>query len=60
VCLTWDAVTHPKIIVRDAHSGADLGLAEGGTVHLSTHARTLEVSLSDGLHSLTRVVRVGP
>ena len=57
VRLTWDAATHPKIILKNHATGQDIGMATGGALDLETDALELEVILSDGLRSLT--TRVG-
>lgn len=51
VHLGWDAERHPRVIVKDAATGENLALAEGGSIELATEARSLELLLSDGLRT---------
>ena len=58
VRLVWDAATHPKVMVQETATGATLALAEGGSMDLFTETRELELTLSDGLRSQSRIVEV--
>ena len=60
VRLVWDDATHPGALVKDGESGDILAVAEGGTVDLKTLAWELDVTLSDGVRSLTTDVRILP
>jgi hypothetical protein len=58
VQLTWDASAHPKVVVKDAASGAIIGIGEDGALELVTEARELDLLLSDGVRSLQQKVVV--
>lgn len=60
VLLTWDAAAHPRVIIRDAATGESLGMAEGGTATLPTSAASLDLTLSNNLHTLPRHITVRP
>ena len=60
VLVTWDPVAYPKIIVKDAATGQDLAMADGGTVTVATTAPELEVILSDGLRTFAQRLQVRP
>jgi len=51
VRLTWDAVAHPLVMVRDASTGDVLSFARGGDMPIKTSARQLELTLSSGVTS---------
>jgi CARDB len=56
VALSWNASTHPMVMVRDPASGQVLSFAAGGVAEIATDRSDLEVQLSNGLAG--RSVRV--
>ena len=58
VRLTWDAHSHPTVMVKEVASGETIAVAEGGSMDLYTDAAELELTLSDGIRSLTHRLRV--
>jgi hypothetical protein len=58
--LEWDATSYPMALVRDAATGQVLSFAQGGQIDLVAAGRTLDVTLSDGVSSVRRVVAVPP
>ena len=60
VLVTWDPAAYPKLIVKDAATGQELAMADGGSVTLPTRASELDVILSDGLRTTTQRLQVRP
>jgi hypothetical protein len=58
VHLSWDGETHPQVMVRNAATGAAIGLVEGGSAELVTEAGELDLDLSSGLSSVRTRVKV--
>lgn len=56
VRLEWDAQRHPLVVVRDAERAETVALARRGALTFPTHAQRLELVLSDGARSTTRIV----
>ena len=54
--LTWDAASYPMALVRDAETGKVLSFARGGAVVVAARGQRLEVTLSDGVRSVTESV----
>ena len=57
VRVTWDASAARMALVRDARTGTILSFARGGTVDLPANADDLDVTLSNGVHSIRARVR---
>ena len=51
VRVLWDSKAFPTAMVRDSATHEVLAFAHGGTLDLSTGARDLEITLSDGVRS---------
>jgi hypothetical protein len=60
VGIQWDALAHPMVMVRDTETGEVLSLARGGSVHIETPKREVDLVLSDGLRSTVRRVGIRP
>jgi len=60
VHLSWDAATHPMVMVTDPASGAVIGMVEGGSADLLTDATELDLNLSAGVRSVRMRVKVTP
>ena len=58
--VSWDARTHPMVMVRDAQTGEVLSFARGGSVELPGARRVVDLVLSDGIKSSVRRVPVTP
>lgn len=58
VRLTWNAIAHPLVMVRDASTGEVLSFARGGDVAIKTSAARLELTLSSGVSSETLSVEI--
>jgi hypothetical protein len=56
VALSWNAASHPMVIVRDPDTGEVLSFARGGTARVKTNKRRLELVESDGVRSRTKVM----
>ena len=56
--LGWDAMVHPRAMIRDPRTGEVLAFAEGGSVDVETDAGTLDVTFSDGVHSVRKLLSV--
>lgn len=56
--LSWDADAHRQVMVRDPRTGEVLGFLEGGSAMFETDARELEFTLSDGVRSQRRTLKV--
>ncbi|MEP6689844.1 MAG: hypothetical protein ABJD07_01740 [Gemmatimonadaceae bacterium] len=57
VQLTWNAATHPMVLVRDATTGEVLSFARGGAATVARPRGDLELTFSDQVRSTTRTVR---
>jgi hypothetical protein len=51
VTLSWDAGTHPAIMVRDPDTGALLAFARGGNATVWTGKRSVDLEVSNGVQS---------
>lgn len=60
VHLSWDAATHPMVMVTDPATGAVIGMVEGGSADLATDARELDLNMSAGIRSVHMRVKVTP
>ncbi len=60
VHLSWDAATHPMVMVTDPASGEVIGMVEGGSAELATGATELDLNLSAGVRSVRMRVKVTP
>ncbi len=60
VHLSWDASTHPLVMVADAATGQPIGTVTGGSADLVTDAKELLLDLSSGIRSIQVKVKVGP
>lgn len=58
VILTWPAEVFPGLLVRDPQTRQVLAFARGGSVTLGTEREALEVVVSDGVRSASRIVEV--
>lgn len=58
VHLSWDYGAHPRVLVKDP-AGHVLAVGSGGSLEVTTPARELEVTLSDGIDSQVVKVPVG-
>jgi len=58
VRLTWDAIAHPLVMVRDAITGDVLSFARGGDMVIKTPAKQLELTLSSGVSSEKIVLNI--
>jgi subtilisin-like proprotein convertase family protein len=58
VRLTWDAIAHPLVMVRDAITGDVLSFARGGDMVIKTPAKQLELTLSSGVTSEKMVLNI--
>ena len=58
VRVRWNARNHPMLLVRDAESGEVLSFARGGEVTVKTRDRELELVVSAGARSRTRLTKV--
>jgi hypothetical protein len=56
--LSWDAERFPMALVRDATTGQIVSFARGGEVGLPSVGGELDVSLSDGVRSHARRLRI--
>lgn len=56
--VSWDAMMHPRAMIRDPRTGEVLAFAEGGSVDVGTDAGTLDVTFSDGVHSVRKLLPV--
>ena len=54
--MSWDVVTYPMAMVRDAATGEILSFARGGSATLWTQSRQFDVTFSDGVRSLVQQV----
>ncbi len=59
VTLRWPAALHPAVLVRDPATGEILAIGRGGSLNLPFEGSELELTFSDGLHSLRRRLGVG-
>jgi hypothetical protein len=57
VRVTWDATAAPMALVRDARTGAILSFARGGSVDLPAIVDDLDVTLSNGVRSVSARIR---
>jgi|GEM_PF-744198 len=60
VHLSWDASTHPMVMVREPATGAVIGMVEGGSAEVATRAAELDLDLSAGIGSTRLRVKVTP
>lgn len=58
VRLQWNAARSPVLMVRDGRTGEILSFARGGEVHVTTEAREVEISTSNGVKSTMRRIVV--
>jgi hypothetical protein len=57
VALRWDVQTFPLVVVRDAVTGAILSLARGGEANVATNGGDVQLTFSDGIHSIATSAR---
>jgi homogentisate 1,2-dioxygenase len=57
VRLSWDNLTHPQILVRNA-DGEVISILDNGGLDLYTDSRHLDLDMSDGLRVLRHRVEV--
>jgi hypothetical protein len=58
--LEWDAGTYPMALVRDPATGQVLSFARGGQGDIALPGRDLDVTFSDGVRSVRRLVGINP
>jgi len=58
--LEWDASGYPMALVRDPATGEILSFARGGQIDIDGPGRDLDVTFSDGVGSVRRLVRITP
>lgn len=56
--LGWDQAAYPKVMVQDPRTGVLLGFGKDGALELPTDAPVLEVTFSDGVRNLRRLLPV--
>jgi len=56
--LGWDQAAYPKVLVQDPRTGTLLGFGQDGALELPTDAPALEVTFSDGVRNVTRLLPV--
>ena len=56
--LSWDPTAQPKVMVRDPRTGEVLSFADGGSLDLETDATELDVTFSDGVRSIRKLLKV--
>jgi hypothetical protein len=58
--LQWDASSYSMALVRDPATGQVLAFARGGQIDVAAPGQSLDVTLSDGVSSVRRVVPIPP